>query len=166
MAVMRQAKGGKEPYEVTALVQRTLEQVANDPTMHQIEARTHFQPDLPRVLADRQDLTQVFLNLFTNASQAMAAAHGRGTLTVTTALVESWVEIRVADDGPGIAPEHLPRIFDPFFTTKPVGQGVGLGLPIALRVVTDLRGTLTCESVLGHGATFVIRLPVPEELTH
>jgi len=166
MAVMRQAKGGKEPCEVTALVQRTLGLVANDLTMHQIEVRTHFQPDLPRVLADRQDLTQVFLNLFTNASQAMAAAHGRGTLTVTTGLVESWVEIRVADDGPGIAPEHLPRIFDPFFTTKPVGQGMGLGLSIALRIVTDLRGTLTCESVLGHGATFIIRLPVPEELTH
>mgnify|MGYP001601974191 CR=1 FL=1 len=164
MAVMRQAKGGKEPCEVTALLQRTLDLVANDLTMHQIEVRTHFQPDLPRVLADRQDLTQVFLNLFTNASQAMAAAHGRGTLTVTTALVESWVEIRVADDVPGIAQEHLSRIFDPFFTPKPVRQGMGLGLSIALRIVTDLRGTLTCESALGHGTTFIIRLPALSEV--
>ena len=95
----------------------------------------------------------------------MAEAHGRGTLSVSVTHVQtrsgSWVEVRVADDGPGIAPEHLPRIFDLFYTTKPLGLSTGLGLSICHRIVTELGGELVCDSVPGEGATFVVRLPVP-----
>jgi signal transduction histidine kinase len=95
----------------------------------------------------------------------MAEAHGRGTLSVSTTLVSDqggpWVEVRVSDDGPGIAPEHLSRIFEPFYTTKPLGQRTGLGLTISHRIVTELGGALTCASVVGQGATFIVRLPIP-----
>jgi signal transduction histidine kinase len=162
MGLARSAPGRYEPCEVTSVVQRTLELMANDLTIHDIEVRTAFQPDLPPLLADPQELTQVFLNLVTNAKQAMAP-HGRGTLTVTTALVRTrhgpGVEVRVADNGPGISPENLSRVFDPFFTTSPVGGGTGLGLTITHRIVTGLGGTLTCESRPGQGATFIARLP-------
>src|SRR5881409_3084651 len=96
----------------------------------------------------------------------MAEAHGRGTLSVSTTLVQDqgrpWVEVRVSDDGPGIAPEHLPRIFDPFYTTKPLGKRTGLGLTISHRIVTALGGTLTCERAVGARAPFIFRLPIPD----
>lgn len=187
LVVSRGATRRSGPCDVNALLEQTLTLVGNDLTIHQIQARTAFQAGLPTVLADPQDLVQVFLALMTNARQAMAAAHGRGTLTVTTALVadgatgrrgdgesaasprlrvsasgsdRNWVEVRVADDGPGIAPEQQARLFEPFSTAKQGGKGTGLGLPIAHRIVTGLQGTLTCESQVGQGATFIVRLPV------
>ena len=147
-------------------VKQALDLMSHDFVMHQVTLRTRFDPALPSILADYQDLCQAFLNLFTNASRAMAEAHGRGTLSVSTTLVldqgRPWVEVRVSDDGPGIAPEHLPRIFDPFYTTKPLGKRTGLELTISHRIVTELGGTLTCESVVGQGATFIVRLPIPD----
>ncbi|MEW6543045.1 MAG: ATP-binding protein [Nitrospirota bacterium] len=195
LGVARTAGGRREVCHVPGLIARTLELMANDLSIHQIAVRTNLPPDLPRVLADPQDLTQVLLNLMTNARQAMATAHGRGTLTVSASLADDagtrgrgdaekerqgdreiaasplrpfpvsgreggWVEVRVGDDGPGITPENQARIFEPFFTTKPIGEGTGLGLAICHRIVTELGGTLTVESDLGRGATFVIRLPV------
>ena len=82
-----------------------------------------------------------------------------GTITITTARTERGVEISVADDGPGIAPDLLPRIFDPFFTTKEVGKGSGLGLSIVHGIVDRHGGTIDVTSELGKGTTFTVRLP-------
>jgi len=170
--ISRSPVGQRQVCDVNAVVKRTLDLVANDLTIHRIEARTDLAPELPPVMADPQELVQVLLNLYTNASQAMQAAHGKGTLTVTTAVSsprgeaagtrseQRWVEARVTDDGPGIAPRVRGRIFEPFFTTKAPGKGTGLGLSICQRIVTELGGTLTFESEEGHGATFIVRLPV------
>lgn len=167
MSVARSATGRRERCDVNALLQRTLEVMGNDFLIHQIAVRTDLQADLPHVLADPQELTQMFLNLMTNARHAMATTHGQGTLAVTTALhshqARLWVEIRVADDGPGILPEHLPRIFDPFFATDSADPRRALGLAICHRIVTDLGGTVTCESPVGQGATFLFRLPAAAE---
>jgi signal transduction histidine kinase len=164
LGAARSSGGRREPCQVNKLVEQTLELVANDLGIHQIEVRTDLPSTLPPVLADPQELTQVLLNLITNARQAMSGSHGRGILGVTTSLVaeqgKSWVEIRVNDDGPGIDRAELPRIFEPFYTTKPVGEGTGLGLAICHRIVTELGGNLTVDSVQGRGATFIIRLPV------
>ena len=121
---------------------------------------------------------QVLLNLINNAAEAMGRGgvlklaaraktkpprqgDGHGTLPPTP----SYIEIILEDDGPGIAPEVMPRIFDPFFTTKPEGKGTGLGLSVAYGIVRELGGTLTAESpppgaVHGRGARFTIRLPL------
>ncbi len=162
LGVARSSSGQPRPCSVNEVVSRTLELVRNDLAIRRIEVRTDFRPELPPVLADPHELGRVFLNLFNNASQAMSSANGRGVLTVTTRLhsdpEKPSVEVRVTDDGPGIAREHLPRIFEPFFTTKPVGEGTGLGLAICYRTVTELGGTIACQSKPGHGATFTVRL--------
>ena len=166
LGVAHRAEARRELCRVDDLVKQALALLSNDFAIHQVTVRTQFDPALPSILADSQDLSQAFLNLFTNASQATAEAHGRGTLSVSATLIqdqgEPWVEVRVSDDGPGIAPEHLPRIFDPFYTTKPLGQRTGLGLTISHRVVTELGGTLTCESVVGQGTTLIVRLPIAQ----
>lgn len=119
---------------------------------------------LPPVLANESRLGQVFLNLLVNAAQAMPEGEAESHHIKLTTLVNAkgQVVVRVADNGPGIAPEHLKRIFDPFFTTKPVGVGTGLGLSICHNIITALDGRLTVESVVGAGTTFEITLPVSE----
>ena len=162
----------RELCAVNVVVEQALELVANDCLIHRVRVSRDLAPDLPLIEADAQELRQVLLNLFTNARQAMTV-QGRGTLTVTTSLAVSprhpvlpsasrgaWIDIRVQDDGSGIAPEQVSRVFEPFFTTKPVGEGTGLGLSISHRIVTEHGGTLTCQSEPGRGATFMIRLPV------
>jgi len=163
LRIARTGSGSYGPCQVNALLEQALDLVANDCAIHRIAVRRNLHAELAPVSADSADLTQVFLNLIANAEQAMVAAHGQGTLTVTTAPVSdrsgTWIEIAIADDGPGIAPEQQARIFEPFFTTKPVGQGTGLGLAICHRTVTELGGTLRVDSTEGQGATFVVRLP-------
>jgi signal transduction histidine kinase/CheY-like chemotaxis protein len=116
---------------------------------------------LPNVFADPHQLQQVILNLVINGEQAMVSAHGRGTLVVRT-----WhdadrdvVLLEIADDGPGVPEEVLPKIFDPFFTTKAVGKGTGLGLTVAYAIIQDHGGRITAESAAGQGAVFRIELP-------
>ncbi len=165
LGVTRRADVPLEPCRVDVLVNQALDLLSAQFTLDQIAVRTRVDADLPLLAANAQDLTHVFMNLFANAREAMADAHGKGTLSVCVAHVPagsgSWVEVRVTDDGPGIAPEHLARIFDLFYTTKPLGLSTGLGLSICHRIVTELGGELTCESVVGQGATFIVRLPVP-----
>jgi two-component system NtrC family sensor kinase len=113
--------------------------------------------DVPKILCAPSRINQVFINLVTNAVQAM---DGKGRLTITTASRDGWVDISVADTGSGIAPEHLDKIMDPFFTTKPVGQGTGLGLSIVRRIVDEHGGRIAIESQVGVGTTITISLPV------
>jgi PAS domain S-box-containing protein len=120
----------------------------------------HFDvaPGLPPVLADRQKVRQVFLNLYSDAADAMPAG---GTLTTRLypAADHRAVVVEVADTGTGIPPGVLDRVFDPFFTTKE-GEGTGLGLAICKRIVTDHKGTIAVDSAPGAGTTVRITLPV------
>jgi PAS domain S-box-containing protein len=122
-----------------------------------------FPPGQQTIFADRQKLRQVFLNLFTNAGDAMPNG---GTLTtkVRPGRLDGRpaVEIEVADTGQGIPKEHLAHVMDPFFTTKPEGKGTGLGLAICRRIVQDHKGTIAIESSVGGGTTVRIVLPVQE----
>jgi PAS domain S-box-containing protein len=121
--------------------------------------------DLATIQADRQQLQQVFLNLLTNASDAMP---GGGTLTVralpgTLENGEAAVVIELSDTGIGIAEEDLPKLWEAFFTTKQEGKGTGLGLPICRRTVEEHRGTISIESCLGKGTTVRIMLPATKK---
>ncbi len=113
--------------------------------------------DVPPILCAPSRINQVFINLITNAVQAM---DGKGTLSITTRSRGEWVDVCVKDTGCGIATEHLEKIMDPFFTTKPVGQGTGLGLSIVRRIVDEHRGTIKVDSVVGEGTSITISLPV------
>ncbi len=102
-------------------------------------------------------LNQVFLNLITNAAQAIKE---RGVIAIKTFTDQSDAVIKISDTGSGIAPENLKKIFEPFFTTKPVGQGTGLGLSIVYKIIERHNGNIDVESVVGSGTTFTIRIPL------
>jgi signal transduction histidine kinase len=120
----------------------------------------NYDKTLPKVPAYATELNQVWTNLIENAAQAM---DGTGTLTVRTARDGDCVLVEVGDTGPGIPKDILNRIFEPFFTTKPVGQGTGLGLDIASRIVVNKHhGDLRVESVPGD-TRFQVRLPITAE---
>jgi signal transduction histidine kinase len=120
----------------------------------------NYDKTLPRVPAYAAELNQVWTNLIENAAQAM---NGSGTLTVRTARDGDCVLVEIGDTGPGIPKDILNRIFEPFFTTKPVGQGTGLGLDIASRIVVKKHhGDLRVESVPGD-TRFQVRLPITAE---
>ncbi len=115
--------------------------------------------DLPGIEASPEQLVQVLLNLLINARFAL---RGRpdATIEASTRLRGDWLEIRVADNGPGVPEALRDRIFDPFFTTRPPNEGTGLGLPIACEIVTEHGGTLEVETRDTGGACFVVKLPV------
>ncbi|MBI2159056.1 MAG: hypothetical protein HYU25_01475 [Candidatus Rokubacteria bacterium] len=127
-----------------------------EPEARQARVAVHLAVGaLPPVNADRDHVKQVLLNLMLNAVQAMTSG---GTLSLGAAAARDAVTITVADTGPGIAPDVLPRVFDPYFTTKP--GGLGLGLPIARRIVEAHGGALTVESAPGRGSRFSVTLPL------
>jgi two-component system sensor histidine kinase HydH len=109
---------------------------------------------------DAERMKQVFVNLMLNAIQAMPTG---GTLTVssraTTVRTIPHVEVRVSDTGVGIPEDHIAKLFTPFFTTKG-HEGSGLGLPTCYQVVDEHRGTISVESLVGRGTTFIVSLPV------
>lgn len=113
--------------------------------------------DLPLISCAPSQLNQVFLNLFTNAAQAMEA---QGVLTIRSWSDGEAVNVSVADNGKGIPQENLMRIFDPFFTTKPVGEGTGLGLSISHQIIQQHGGEIRADSHVGEGTCFYIKLPV------
>jgi PAS domain S-box-containing protein len=114
----------------------------------------------PRAFGDALLLQQAVLNILVNAEQALAGRTGERRIEVRTrAAGRRGVEIRIADTGPGLAPDVLPRLFEPFFTTKEVGQGTGLGLAIAYGIVQEHDGRLSAANTSGGGAVFTIELP-------
>ena len=112
-------------------------------------------------MIDPNQIEEVVVNVIVNAIDAMPTG---GRLTIRTDRVDGedtrWVEIEVSDTGCGIEPENLEHIFDPFFTTKPAGTGTGLGLAVAYGIVTDHGGQINVSSVLDHGTTVAVRLPL------
>ena len=125
-----------------------------------IEVVRDYAPGLPRFQAHGAELNQVWTNLLDNAIDALGDS---GTITISTRLDGSCVEVDVADDGPGVPEEVRERVFDPFFTTKQVGRGTGLGLDTARRIVTDRHnGSLTLQSEPGR-TIFSVRLPVRQD---
>jgi signal transduction histidine kinase len=116
--------------------------------------------NLPRIPVYVDELNQVWTNLIQNARQALTSASPvGGQITIESAVEDSWVVVRVTDNGPGIPAAVLPRIFEPFFTTKPKGEGTGLGLGIARQIVDKHGGALRCDSRPG-STTFEVRLPI------
>lgn len=144
------------------VVQRSLSLMQEQLRLRQIEVQLHFPPQEVIVTGNAIQLEQVFINLLTNARDALANKPLK-VITVSCALTPGMVEIRFADSGPGVPVEFEQRIFDPFFTTKEVGAGTGLGLSITYGIIKDHQGTITLENRVGEGATFLIQLPLRTE---
>jgi hypothetical protein len=152
------------PYEVTptwvdlnAAVRDALSLLRFEMRRRGIEAVENLDHALPQIWAREAGMRGVCMNLMLNAVQAMDAS---GRLEVTTRCAGDQVVLEVQDSGPGISPQDLDQIWNPFFTTKGSGQGTGLGLPITNRIVDRHGGRISVESKPGHGARFVVELPV------
>lgn len=117
--------------------------------------------DIPDIECLPSQINQVIMNLVVNATHAMSDDK-RGTITINTSQVGDNIKIKIGDDGSGIAPDVLKKIFEPFFTTKPVGKGTGLGLSLSFGIIQKHQGTLSVESEVGVGTTFIIELPIKQ----
>jgi two-component system NtrC family sensor kinase len=162
----RKRRSTRSMIDLNQIVSETLARRAYDQEAAPIAIDTALASGLPRVLADSHQLTQVLLNLLTNAEQAMLSVSDTGSLVIRTwADVErDAVALEVTDSGPGIPPDILSKIFDPFFTTKEVGHGTGLGLAVAYAIVQEHGGRIRVNSAPGCGACFVVELPVSGEM--
>jgi two-component system NtrC family sensor kinase len=138
----------------------TLELRAYQFKVDNVQLIRELDEHLPWTMVAPQQLQQVFLNLLNNAHHAVMESTNPRRLVVRSEAAGEVIRIKVIDNGPGIAQEHLGKIFDPFFTTKDVGQGTGLGLSIAFGVVQEHGGRIWSESEPGEGTTFTIELPV------
>jgi PAS domain S-box-containing protein len=142
-------------------LERTLELVHYHLRHHRVEVERETAEGMPMIHADRQQLRQVFLNLLTNASDAMPKG-GKLTIRVQPGELEGGrraVVIEFADTGMGISKDLMPRITEPFFTTKEEGKGTGLGLAICRRIMQEHHGSMYIASELGKGT--VVRLALP-----
>jgi two-component system, NtrC family, sensor kinase len=126
-------------------------------TASKIMIRRELSPAPVAVVGIEHQLQQVFLNLFLNARDAMPRG---GWLSVATRIDGDRILAEVADTGSGIPSEHLARIYDPFFTTKAIGRGTGLGLSITYGIIHEHDGTIGCDSAVGQGTRFMLRLPM------
>ena len=122
-----------------------------------IEILRKYDPGLPEIMLDHDQIRQVFLNLINNAGDAIS---DQGEITIATSRNDQAIQITIKDTGRGISAEQLDDIFNPFFSTKEVGKGTGLGLSVSLNIVESLGGTIDVQSIEGTGSLFIISLPI------
>ena len=153
--------------DLNHIIEDTLKLLEHQFRASQVQLETAFEDNLPPILGNSGKLQQVFLNLFLNAKDAMAAG---GTLRVATQ-ANGLVAVDISDTGSGIAPEHMQRIYDPFFTTKStVGEGqrrgTGLGLAVSYGIIQEHAGKIQVESQVGSGTTFHLEFPLVRKPAH
>ena len=153
----RPAQVDSGPCDINAVVNDVLSLLEHQFKNGSIQVRKELAPLPPVVQGMEHKLQQVFLNLFLNARDAMPKG---GWLTIVTRADRNGAIVEVADTGSGIPVEQLSRIYDPFFTTKEIGKGTGLGLSITYGIVQEHGGSITCDSQVGQGTRFSIRLPL------
>jgi signal transduction histidine kinase len=143
--------------DINSVVEAAIRLASFDAAFQQLELRREYTDDLPGVLADADQLQQVFLNLLLNARDAMEDG---GRLTVTTAQDAANISVSIEDSGTGIDDAARKQLFDPFFTTKPAGKGTGLGLAVCYGIVTAHNGRIDVNSTNGHGTKFTVSIPL------
>jgi PAS domain S-box-containing protein len=153
--------------DLNHIIEETLKLLEHQLRASQVHLQTSLERNLPPILGNSGKLQQVFLNLFLNAKDAMAAG---GTLRVATQ-VNGQVAVDISDTGSGIATEHMQRIYDPFFTTKSTvseGQrrGTGLGLAVSYGIIQEHAGKIQVESQVGSGTTFHLEFPMARKPAH
>jgi signal transduction histidine kinase len=161
LAFSRPGHSVRRPLLVGDVLQRVARLLDIEAKEKGVTLHLSLPPDLPQIAGDRERLEQVFLNLFVNAIDAMPDG---GEILAAVDETEfdggRFVEATIADQGSGVAEEHLPRLFDPYFTTKPAGTG--LGLAIVHRIVADHDGDIVIENNAGGGLSVRLRFPVCE----
>ncbi|MBI2173964.1 MAG: HAMP domain-containing protein [Candidatus Omnitrophica bacterium] len=146
-----------QPMDINMALEDSIALVSHRASMENKRVIKNLNPALPLVQSDTNGLEQVFVNILTNA---MDAIEGKGEIRVSSRLEDGLIKVEIADTGNGILPENMDRIFQPFFTTKPPGKGTGLGLSICARILSRLNGQITVQSNPGEGARFCVALPI------
>lgn len=154
----RQRDFAMERTDVTHITKDTLALIRRHAVLSNVAIEEKYEEDLPLVDVDVPQCKQVFLNLVTNALDAMPRG---GTLTVVARRDGEFVRVDVGDTGAGIPEAHLSKIFDPFFTTKPAVKGTGLGLSVGLGIIQSHGGSIDVRSEIGKGSVFSVNLPIP-----
>jgi C4-dicarboxylate-specific signal transduction histidine kinase len=158
----RAARVSIEQVDVDDVIERSLLLVHEQLRLRGIEVELELCPEELLVVANPIQLEQVFINLLTNARDALTASK-RKTIRIASSRDDERIRIGFSDTGPGIPPELQKRIFDPFFTTKEVGTGTGLGLSITYSILKEYGGEISVTSEPGKGATFLVELPFADE---
>ena len=158
LSFARRQEGERLPQPLQPLLESVLALLRNEMMALKVETALFVEPHIPDIEMNPNQIKQVFVNLLNNAAQAIASTGRPGHITVTAKRWLDGVAVSVADDGPGIHEELLPRVFEPFFTTKTEGEGTGLGLSICQGIIKEHGGRITLESSPGVGATFTVEL--------
>ena len=171
----RQSQSDFQSVDFNKVIENSLLMVDEQLRIYNIEVKMDLSNNIPKIKGDANQLEQVFLNLITNARDAVAdcrlniekcrikKAEYKGMLEIITKKNQNFVEILVIDNGSGIPSEKLEKIFDPFFTTKEVGKGTGLGLSISYGIIKDHHGEIEVAETGPEGTTFKIKLPSIEK---
>jgi signal transduction histidine kinase len=166
LAFARQSKMEPTRLNVNQLIEKTLFLNSNLLKIDGVKVDTILDPNLPDLLGSEDLLQQVFMNLLSNAAEAMEPSGG-GRLSIETKhlLREDKLQINFKDTGPGIPEDYIPKLFEPFYTTKKKGKGVGLGLSVAYGIIQEHGGSIYVISEVGQGTTFQVRLPLKSAST-
>src|SRR6266403_542025 len=156
----RPASPQKKPLDLNNILERTLQLHEHSLRRNNIQVDSRLPGELPGVIGDANQLIQVFLNLITNAEQAIREVRDSGRIQIRAGRNGNQLTITVQDDGVGIRPEALPRIFDPFYTTKRPGGGTGLGLSICMSIIREHGGNIEAETLPAGGTAFTVTLPI------
>jgi two-component system NtrC family sensor kinase len=158
----RQRKPDKTLCDITNVLKGCVSLLEKQALFHNVQFTFNLDEKLPLTIIDPSQIERVFINMIVNAADAM---DGNGKLNLATRFdpVDHCIEVEFTDTGHGIAKENLEKIFDPFFTTKDTGHGVGLGLAISFGIIKEHNGTISVESEIDKGTTFIVRLPVTAE---
>jgi two-component system NtrC family sensor kinase len=159
----RPSSGKAEETPVHKIVTKTVDMFEPQPMMEDIDIHLELGAAQDSVLADPNELQQVFLNIIMNAADALSVEDVPGSekkLVIKTENVDDSIRLHLTDNGPGMSEHEIAHIFDPFFTTKDPGKGTGLGLSVCYRIVEGLGGAIRAESTQGGGMTLVITLPL------
>ncbi|RPJ12739.1 MAG: GHKL domain-containing protein [Desulfobacteraceae bacterium] len=146
-----------EDVDINEVLGQTISFLESYARTNNIVIEKELKTDMPIIASDRAQLQQVFLNLLTNAVDAIGK---NGKIYLTSRRIDSEIAVSVRDDGPGIPKEYQSRVFEPFFTTKQSGKGTGLGLSVIYNIVSNMGGSIALDSEEGKGTTFTVRLPI------
>jgi two-component system NtrC family sensor kinase len=150
-----------EEIDLNDTIREVIEFLDKEILYRNIRLETRLKEDLPRIISDKGQLQQVFLNIINNAIDAVEDG---GQIMVSTELRNhDRIRVSIKDNGQGIAKEKIKNIFEPFYTTKEKGKGTGLGLSITYGIVDRLGGSIQVESEVSVGTTFHVELPVRAE---
>ena len=151
----RQTEPTLRPVDINRVMEQVLSMVGHQAQLQNVDVVKEFSPSLPEVMADFDQLQQIFTNLTLNAIQAMPDG---GRLTIRSSAVDGEIRVDVQDTGCGIAKENMGKLFTPFFTTKEKGKGVGLGLAVAHGIIERHKGRIKVQSEVGKGTIFSVYL--------